>query len=149
MLGYILSPHFGLTVTHKIVTNSPPTKHRYYPVSPFKQKLFEAELDKMIKECRALEVSLVVSGLLVPKPNGEQRFCVDFRKLQSVTVKDAYALPYISSIMDKVGGARFLSSSKLKSAYWQVASEESSKQYTASTVPNKSFSVYTSSIWFT
>lgn len=132
-------------VTHKIVTNSPPIKQRYYPVSPFKQKLIDAELDKMLKAGIVEPSKSAWSSpvLLVPKSNGEQRFCVDFRKLNSVTEKDAYPLPYISSILDKLGGARFLSSLDLKSAYWQVALDESSKQYTAFTVPNKGLFQFT------
>lgn len=126
-------------VKHKIVTNSPPIKQRYYPVSPFKQKLIDEEVDKMlalgvIEPSKSAWSSPV---LLVPKRDGEMRFCVDFRKLNAVSEKDAFPLPYISSILDKLGGARYLSSLDLKSAYWQVELEESSKQYTAFTVPGR------------
>lgn len=132
-------------VKHKIVTNSEPIKQRYYPVSPFKQKLINEEVDKMLA-AGIIEPSKSAWSspiLLVPKPNGEQRFCVDFRKLNAVSEKDAYPLPYMSSILDKLGGAKYLSSLDLKSAYHQVEMEESSKQYTAFTVPGRGLFQFT------
>lgn len=126
-------------VKHKIITDSEPIKQRYYPVSPFKQKLIDEEVDKMLA-ARIIEPSTSAWSspvLLVPKEEGQQRFVVDFRKLNNVSRKDAYPLPYISAILDKLGGARYLSSLDLQSAYWQVELEEDSKQYTAFTVPGR------------
>lgn len=132
-------------VKHTIITESEPIKQRYYPVSPYKQKQIDEELDKMI-DAGVVEPS--ESGwsspvLLVPKKDGSQRFCVDFRKLNKVTKRDAYPLPYISSILSKLGGAKFLSSLDLKSGYWQVELEEGSKQYTAFTVPGRGLFQFT------
>lgn len=126
-------------VKHKIVTSSEPIKQRYYPVSPFKQKLIDEELDQMLK-LGVIEKS--TSGwsspvLMVPKKDGTFRFCVDFRKLNSVTEKDAYPLPYISSILTKLGGSRYLSSMDIKSAFWQIKLDETSKPYTAFTIPGR------------
>lgn len=126
-------------VKHKISINSPPIKQRYYPVSPFKQKLIDIEIDKMLAAgvIENSNSSWSSPVLLVPKKDGEMRFCVDFRKVNALSERDAYPLPYISAILDKLGGARFLSSLDLKSAYWQVELEEDSKQYTAFTVPGR------------
>lgn len=103
-------------VKHNIVTSSPSIKRRYYPVSPFKQKLIDEQLDEMLAD-GIVEPSISAWSspvLLVPKSNEEQRFCVDFRKLNSVSQRDAYPLPYISNILDKLGGARLMSSLDLK-----------------------------------
>lgn len=126
-------------VKHKIVTNSEPIKQRYYPVSPYKQKLIDEEVDKMLAAGVIERSTSAWSSpvLLVPKRDGTQRFCVDFRRVNGVSLKDAYPLPYISATLDKLGGARYLSSLDLQSAYWQVELEESSKQYTAFTVPGR------------
>lgn len=127
-------------VQHKIqVTQSEPIKQRYYPVSPFKQAIIDAEIDKML-ELGVIEKSS--SGwsspvLLVPKPDKSWRFCVDYRRLNRVTTRDAYPLPYISDILRKLGGAKYLSSLDIQSAYWQVEVEPSSRQYTAFTVPSR------------
>lgn len=73
----------------------------------------------------------------MPKKDGSQRFCVDYRKLNRVTEKDAYPLPYMSNILSRLGEDKYLSSLDLKSGYWQVELEEESKQYTAFTVPGR------------
>lgn len=70
------------------------------------------------------------------EPN-KYRFCVDFRKLNQVTERDAYPIPYVSSTLDKLRDARYLSSLDIRSAYFQVPLPESSKPLTAFTVPNR------------
>lgn len=132
-------------VKHKILVSSDPIKQRYYPVSPFKQKLIDEEVDKMLA-AGVIEPSKSAWSspvLLVPKKDGSMRFCVDFRKVNAVSARDAFPLPYISSILDKLGGARYLSSLDMKSAYWQVELEDSSKQYTAFTVPGRGLFQFT------
>lgn len=126
-------------VTHTIVTNSPPIKSRYYPVSNFLQKKIDEEVTKML-ELGVIERSN--SGwsspvLMVPKSNNEYRLCIDYRKLNSVTEKCAYPLPYMNSILDRLGNARYLTSLDIKSAYWQIKMSEQSKRYTAFTVPGR------------
>lgn len=81
--------------------------------------------------------------LLVKKKDNSYRFCVDFRKVNSVTEKDAYHLPYASSILDQLRDAKFITSLDIKSAYWQIEMEENSKQYTAFTVPNRGLFQFT------
>lgn len=124
-------------VEHEILTDARPIKQRYYPVSPVKQEMLEAEVKKMLED-HVIEPSRSPWSspvILVPKKDGTQRFCVDFRQLNAVTKKDAYPLPYISSILDRLRDARYLSSIDIKSAYWQVPIAENSREKTAFTVP--------------
>lgn len=126
-------------VTHKIVTSSPPIRSRYYPVSNHIQKKIDEEVTKML-ELGVIERS--DSGwsspvLMVPKSNGEYRFCVDYRKLNKVTERCAYPIPYMSSILDRLGKARYLSSLDIQSAYWQIKMDEDSKKYTAFSIPGR------------
>ena len=71
--------------------------------------------------------------VLVRKKDGKLRFCVDYRKLNSKTVKDAHALPTIDETLDCLVGAKYFSSLDLKSGYWQVEVEENDKPKTAFT----------------
>lgn len=126
-------------IEHEIKTNSPPIKSRYYPVSPSMQSIINSEIDNML-ELDVIEKS--DSGwsspiLMVPKGEGKYRFCVDYRKLNAVTEKNAYPLPYISTILDNLGSARYLSSLDIKSAYWQIPLSHNSRKYTAFTIPGR------------
>lgn len=124
---------------HVIVTNSPPIKQRYYPVSPIIQRQIDKELDEMLANDIVEPSKSAWSSpvLLVKKKDGNYRFCVDYRKLNAVTERDSYPLPYVSSTLDKLRNAHYLSSMDIKSAYWQVPVAESSRQYTAFTVPGR------------
>ena len=46
--------------------------------------------------------------ILVKKRSGELRFCVDYRKLNSVTVGHAHPLPHIDDILDSLGDSKYL-----------------------------------------
>ena len=68
------------------------------------------------------------------KKDGSLRFCIDLRKLNSRTVKDAYSLPRIDETLDCFNEAQWFTSLNLKSGYWQVEMDEQSKALTAFTV---------------
>ena len=72
--------------------------------------------------------------ILVRKKDGSLRFCIDLRKLNSRTIKDAYSLPHIEESLDCLNGACIFTSLDLKSGYWQVLMDEDSIQLTAFTV---------------
>lgn len=69
--------------------------------------------------------------VLVKKRDGTTRFCVDYRKLNSVTKKDAYPLPRIDESLDTLSGAKYFCTLDLASWYWQVVMDEADKQKTA------------------
>jgi len=73
--------------------------------------------------------------VLVKKKDGKHRFCIDFRRVNDATHKDAYPLPQIPATLDKLRGARYLSTLDLKNGYWQVPLTPESRPRTAFTVP--------------
>lgn len=93
---------------HVIVTSSPPIKQRYYPVSPVIQDQINKELDDMLAKGVVEKSHSGWSSpiLLVRKKEGGYRFCVDFRKLNSVTERDGYPLSYIWHTLDKLREAQ-------------------------------------------
>ncbi|XP_046803805.1 uncharacterized protein LOC124419228 [Lucilia cuprina] len=126
-------------IEHKIdVGNATPVKQRFYPVSPAVEKLMFGEVDRML----ALGVIEPSSSpwsspmRLVVKPN-KVRLCLDARKLNQVTKKDAYPLPNIGGIFARLPKANLITKLDLKDAYWQIGLDESSKPLTAFTVPGR------------
>lgn len=128
---------YSTLTEHEIITDAGPIKQRYYPVSPFKQKIIDEELKNMLEQdiIEPSRSSWSSPILLVPKRDGGYRFCVDYRALNAVTKKAAYPLPYISAILNRLRDAKYLSSMDIKSAYWQVPVKESCTELTACTVP--------------
>ena len=67
-----------------------------------------------IHKSHSLWASAVV---LVRKKDGGLRFCIDPRKLNEQTIKDAYSLPQIDETLDSLQGSQWFSSLDLKSGY--------------------------------
>ena len=68
------------------------------------------------------------------KKDGSLQFCIDLRKLNNQTIKDAQSLPRTEDSLDCLDGATIFTSLDLQSAYWQVEMPEASKPLTAFTV---------------
>lgn len=69
--------------------------------------------------------------VLVKKKSGDWRLCVDFRKLNAITKKNAYPLPNIESCLDALAGKVYFSQLDFASGYWQMPIADSSKELTA------------------
>ena len=65
------------------------------------------------------------------KKDGTTCFCIDYRKLNEVTVKDAYPLSNINECLDSLAGSCFFSVMDLCSGYWQIEMDPADKEKTA------------------
>ena len=98
-----------------------------------KQEIEKEEVQKMldrgvIEPCQSSWASPVV---LVTKKDGTTRFCVDYRKLNDVTRKDAYPLPRIDDTLDALRGSQYFRTLDLYSGYWRVEMDEQDIDKTA------------------
>lgn len=127
-------------VQHRIRLSKPePIKQRYRPQNPRMQDIINQEVDEMI-QLGVIEPSNSPWSspvVIVRKKDGKPRFCIDFRKVNEVSERDAYPLPYINAILDKLRKARYISSIDLKQGYWQIPLTPDSKPITAFTVPGR------------
>ena len=74
--------------------------------------------------------------VLVKKKDGSTRFCIDYRKLKDVTVKNSYPLLRIDDCLDALAGCKRFFTLDLCSGYWQVVMDEDDKPKTAFTTGN-------------
>jgi hypothetical protein len=69
--------------------------------------------------------------VLAPKPDGKIRFCINFRRLNDVTVKDRFPLPRIDDCIDFLAGKSVFSTLDCFAGYWQVRLDPDSRRYCA------------------
>ena len=124
-------------IKHKIrLTDQTPFKERYRCIPPHMYDDVRAHIQEMLDigaicKSHSLWASAVV---LVCKKDCGLRFCIDLRKLNEQTVKDAYSLSQIDEMLDSLQGSQWFSFLDLKSGYWQVEMDEESNPLTAFTV---------------
>jgi len=99
-----------------------PINCRPYKYSP----QHKTEIEKQVKEL--LEAGLITHStspfaspvLLVQKKDGGWRFCVDYRHLNAMTIKNRFPMPIIEEILDELAGSRYFTKLDMKSGYHQV-----------------------------
>jgi hypothetical protein len=94
---------------------------------------FKAIIDEMIQFelIRPSESPYASPTVIVRKRDGSMRVCVDFRKLNDLTIKDSYPIPKIDDIIARLGRARVFSKLDLAAGYHQVRVREEDKYKTA------------------
>ena len=121
-------------VKHSIDTGtSPPVRQQCRRVPPFRREQAKKMIDDMLqKDIIQPSSSLWASPIiLVPKKDGSLRLCIDYRKLNSVTRKDAYPLPRVDNTLEALSGSKWFSTLDLICGYWQVEIEEKDRHKTA------------------
>lgn len=123
----------GLIKHHIRTGEQAPIKQRAYRASPDKRQEIDRQVatlleDGIIEESCSPWSSPVV---LVKKKNNSWRFCVDYRKLNSVTIKDSHPLPRVDDTLDALSGSTWFSTLDFSDGYWQVGVAEEDREKTA------------------
>ena len=123
---------------HKIVLkdpDTPPFKERFRQILP-------PQLDEVREHLKLMLDAGVVrpsnspwcNAVVLVRKDGSLRFCIDFRRLNALTVKDSHPLPRICETLESLAGVAHYSTFDLNSGFWQVPMDDASKQYTAFTL---------------
>ena len=124
---------------HKIILKDPDTP-------PFKERfcrILPPQLDEVREHLKLMLDAGVVrpsnspwcnAVVLVRKKDGSLHFCINFRRLNALTIKDSHPLPCICETLESLARAAHYSTFDLNSGFWQVPMDDASKQYTAFTL---------------
>ena len=129
-------------VKHEInLTTEIPFKDPYRRIPPALFTEVREHLKEMIEAdaIRPSKSPYSSNVVIVRKKDGSIRFCVDFRHLNRLTVKDAYAIPRVEDTLHLLAGAKYFTKLDLRSGYWQIELEEEDKQKTAFQVGSLGF----------
>jgi hypothetical protein len=129
-------------IQHSIETGSAnPIKQAPYRI-PYKMKQVTNQKIEELLNANLIEVSnspWSSPTILVPKRDGSWRFCIDFRRLNKATVKDAYPMPRVDDSIDALADCKFFTSLDLNSGFWQIPLDQRAKEKTAFVVQNGMF----------
>jgi hypothetical protein len=115
------------------LTSSDPIRSKPYPIPQAYQENINQEIQDMlslgiIERCESPYAHPIV---MVRKKDGSNRFCIDFRKLNKITVFDPEPMPNPDQLFSKLSSSKYFSKIDLTKGYWQIPLSEQSKQFTA------------------
>jgi hypothetical protein len=122
-------------VSHEIPLHpdSPPQFRGIFRLSQIELQELRKQLDQLLKDGKISPSTSPYGApvLFVKKKDGSLRMCIDYRALNSQTVKNRYALPRIDDLLDQLYGAKVFSKIDLTSGYWQIAIAAADRYKTA------------------
>lgn len=124
-------------IEHKIkMDGHPPIKQKFRRVSPLVYSRICEEVRKMLKEGVICESQSPWSSpiVMIKKPDGKFRFCLDYRLVNKHSCSDGYPLPRLEGILDHLKKAKYISTIDLSQAYFQVPLNKDSQPITAFSV---------------
>ncbi|CAF4975208.1 unnamed protein product [Rotaria sp. Silwood1] len=111
----------------------PPLYSKQYPASDKDQQIKFQETQKLLERGQIEESTSPWSSpvVLVKKKDKTMRFCIDYRRLNAITIKDAFPLPRIDEIFDQLSDAMYYTKFDFKSGYFQVPLSKEDRPKTA------------------
>lgn len=99
-------------------------------MAPQAKTVIEREINDMLQVgvISPSESAWASSVVLVPKQDGEIRFCVDYCKLNAVTRLENFPMPRTDELLEKLGHAQLISTLDLTTGYWQALLDDPTKE---------------------
>ena len=121
-------------VEHEIrLSDETPFKLPVRRLGPSQREVVQTEVQKVIDAGKVVPSSSPYASpvVLVRKKDGTLRLCIDYRRLNELTIKDAFPLPRIDDSLDSLGGAKWFCTLDLASGYWQIRMAAKDRHKTA------------------
>ena len=105
-----------------LIEGARPSKAAPYRAGPKTRQLEEFEVKKQLEAdvIEPAQSEWAAPVLFAPKKDGKLRFCIDYRKLNGMTVRDSYPLPRMDECIDSLGDAQIFTTLDAYSGYWQM-----------------------------
>jgi hypothetical protein len=105
-----------------LLPGAKPVNLRPYRFNPAQKDEVEKQVAQMLAQgiIRVSTSPYASPVILVLKKDLTWRFCVDFRQLNAITVKNRYPMPVIDELLDELAGARLFTSLDLRAGYHQI-----------------------------
>lgn len=119
---------------HQIrLSNVRPIRQKPRRFTPEQNKIIDDEVKKMLSAgvIRPSQSPYAHEVVLVKKKTGDWRFCIDFRRLNDMTIADEHPLPRIQDLVRSIRNSKYFVALDLRSGYWQVLMEDNSIPFTA------------------
>jgi transposase InsO family protein len=117
----------------ELVPNARPVYQAPYRAGKQSREIENTEVQRMLKAgvIEPANSEWASPVVLITKKDGSVRFCVDYRKLNALTVKDTYPLPRMDECLDSLGDAVLFTTLDCNSGYWQIPVTDEDKDKTA------------------
>ena len=108
--------------TIELKSDAKPFKSPPFRAGPKTRELEQFEINKQLNAgvIEPAQSEWAAPVLFVPKKDGRLRFCVDYRKLNEIIVRDSYPLPRMDECIDSLAEAKIFSTLDANSGYWQM-----------------------------
>ncbi|GBM54065.1 Retrovirus-related Pol polyprotein from transposon 297 [Araneus ventricosus] len=118
----------NIRLTSDIPINSSPIRFPIVEKEIINEQIEQWLKDKIIRPSTSDYSSPVV---LVKKKDGSSRLCIDYQRLNKITMREHFPLPLIDDLLDRLQSANIFSTLDLKNAFFHVDIDPSSKKYTS------------------